>query len=224
MNPQREKRRSGRTILVGIAGGSCAGKTTLASEVALRLAPLPVSAIQFDSYYRDLSHLPLPERHRQNFDCLEILEWELLRDHLRELHAGRPVRVPVYDYRVHNRSAETREVSPAPVVMVEGILLFAVPSLVEVLDLRVFLDAAAAVRLARRIERDIRERGRTKESVIAQYLATVQPMHDRLVEPSKARADLLVYRGGLDEEAIGRVEGRIKELLQSRKATKETKG
>lgn len=214
MNSQSGNNQSLRPILVGIAGGSCAGKTTLASEVAKRLAPLPVGAIQFDSYYRDLSHLPLPERHRQNFDCLEILEWELLRDHLRELHAGQPVRVPVYDYRVHNRSAETRLVSPAPVVMVEGILLFAVPALVELLDLRVFLDAAADVRLARRIERDIRERGRTKESVIAQYLATVQPMHDRLVEPSKKFADLSVYRGGRDEEAIGRVVRGIKRLLE----------
>lgn len=214
MNPQRENRRSGRTILVGIAGGSCAGKTTLASEVAKRLAPLPVGAIQFDSYYRDLSHLPMEERHRQNFDCLEILEWELLRDHLQALHRGETIRVPVYDYRVHNRSSAVREVSPAPVVMVEGILLFAVPSLVELLDLRVFLDAAADVRLARRIERDIRERGRTKESVIAQYLATVQPMHDRLVEPSKARADLLVYRGGRDEEAIRKVAEGINKRLR----------
>jgi uridine kinase len=203
-----------RTILVGIAGGSCAGKTTLASEVAKRLVPLPVRAIQFDSYYRDLSHLPMPERHHQNFDCLEILEWELLRDHLQALHAGKTIDVPVYDYRIHNRSGEVRAVSPAPIVMVEGILLFAVPSLTELLDLKVFLDAEADVRLARRIERDIRERGRTAATVIAQYLKTVQPMHDQLVEPSKKAADLVVYRGGLDEEAIGKVGGEIKRLLE----------
>jgi len=201
-----------RTILVGIAGGSCAGKTTLASEVAQRLSPLQVSAIQFDSYYRDLSHLPMSERHRQNFDCLEILEWELLRGHLKALHRGETIQVPVYDYHIHNRSSAVRKVPPAPIVMVEGILLFAVPELAELLDLKVFLDADADVRLARRIERDIRERGRTKESVIAQYLATVKPMHDRLVEPSKKAADLVVYRGGLDEEAIGKVVESVKRL------------
>ena len=204
-----------RPLLVGLAGGSCAGKTTLSEEVKKRLVPVPVEMIRFDSYYRDLSRLPMEKRHCQNFDCLEILEWELLRDHLKDLHAGKAVRVPVYDYHTHNRSSRVREVSPALVIMVEGILLFAVPALVELLDLKVFLDTEADVRLARRIERDIRERGRTVESVIAQYLSTVKPMHDRLVEPSKKAADLVVYQGGLNPEAIEKVVGGIKRLRKN---------
>ena len=201
-----------KPLLVGIAGGSCAGKTTLAEEVRKSLLDIPMEWLPFDAYYRPLDHISISERHRQNFDSLEILDWELLAADLNTLKSGRAASIPVYDFIQHTRSPQTRTVQPAPVILVEGILLFAVPALLAALDLKVFLKVAPDIRLCRRIERDRRERGRTAEMVIKQYLATVRPMHGKWVEPSRAEAEVIVTGGGYNPEAITRVSEAIRNL------------
>lgn len=202
-----------KPLLVGIAGGSCAGKTTLAEEARKTLPEIGMEWIPFDAYYKPLDHLPLAERHQQNFDSLEILDWELLAADLNILKSERAASIPVYDFIKHTRSSRTRTVQPAPVILVEGILLFAVPELLKVLDLKVFLKVPADIRLARRIERDRRERGRTAEMVIKQYLTTVRPMHEKFVEPSQDAAELTLGGGGYNPEAISSFSSAIRRLM-----------
>ena len=203
-----------RPLLIGISGGSCAGKTTLAGEVKKSLPEITMEWLPFDAYYKPLDHLPLSERHHQNFDSLEILDWELLVEDLKQLKSGRAAFSPLYDFTLHTRASKTRKVLPSPIILVEGILLFAVPALLSILDLKVFLQVPADIRLCRRIERDMRERGRTAPMVIKQYLATVRPMHDKLVEPSRAEAELVVGGGGYNPEAIERVTAAIRKLMR----------
>ena len=203
-----------KPLLIGIAGGSCAGKTTLAEEVRRSLRDIAMEWLPFDAYYRPLDHLSISQRHKQNFDSLEILDWELLAADLDTLKSGRAASIPVYDFIQHTRSSQTRTVQPAPVILVEGILLFAVPTLLRVLDLKVFLQVTADIRLCRRIERDRRERGRTAEMVIKQYLTTVRPMHEKWVEPSRAEAEIIVTGGGYNPEAIARVSEAIRALKE----------
>jgi len=202
-----------KPLLIGLAGGTCAGKTTLAGRLRGALPGVGISCIQFDSYYRPLNHLSLPERAAVNFDCLEALDRELFAAHLELLRGGLPAPVPVYDFAAHARTPETAPVLPADVVVVEGILLLADPALGGFLDLKVYLDVPADVRLARRIRRDMAERGRTAESVIGQYFKSVRPMHEILVAPSRAEADLVVFRGGRDPDALSAVAARVRELL-----------
>ena len=179
-------------LLVAIAGGSGAGKSLLASSVQRALPDVPVTLVEHDWYYADLGHLPSEERARQDFDVPEALDNALLAEHLRWLAGGEAVAAPQYCFRSHTRRAETVPLAPAPVVIVCGVLLLAVPELAELFGLRVFVDAPADLRFIRRLRRDLAERGRSVESVIEQYLATVHPAHERLVEPSRARADLVV--------------------------------
>ncbi len=187
-----------RSAVLGLAGGSGAGKTTLVDGLTSRLRG-DVSVLWFDEYYHDLVHLSPEQRAAVNFDHPDSLDEVLLIEHLDGLLAGRSVDVPVYDFATHTRTGRTRRVEPRPVVVVDGILVLAVPDLRSRLDLAVFVDAPAEVRLARRMDRDVRERGRTTVSVRTQFEATVAPMHEVFVDPSAEHADLrLDGTGDLD--------------------------
>lgn len=182
-------------LVVGIAGGTASGKTTLTRQLASRLGK-DVTVIEHDSYYRAYHELSFEERTKLNYDHPDIYETELLVEHLAALRRGETVEVPVYDYSIYDRSDKTVTVAPAPVVVVEGILILADAALREQMDIKIFVDAEADVRILRRALRDGRERGRSLESVAAQYLATVKPMHEAFVEPSKRYADIIVPSGG----------------------------
>ncbi len=197
--------------IVGIAGGSGSGKTTVASAIVASLGHDGCAYLQHDSYYRDLGHLPLEARHKVNFDHPDSLETELLVDHLAGLRAGEAIDVPVYDFATHTRTAGALAVAPCPVIVLDGILILAEPDVRELLDLSVYVDTDADVRLIRRLERDIEERGRTFTSVLAQYAATVRPMHLEFVEPSKRHADLIV--GGSHDHAVAAVLSAVRAML-----------
>jgi len=200
-------------FVLGIAGGTGSGKTTVAERV---MAGLPAGAgaiIDHDAYYRDRSHLPREARESINYDHPDAIETELLVKHLGELRAGRAVEVPRYDFREHARHADTRRVEPAPVVVVEGILVLADEHLRALMDLKLFVDTDADIRLMRRLERDIGQRGRTFAQVQEQYLSTVRPMHLGFVEPSKRFADLIIPEGGENRAALEAIVGRLLHTL-----------
>jgi len=203
-----------KPVIVGVAGGTGSGKTTVSQAILDRVGRDRIAYIQHDSYYRDLAHLPLEERSRVNFDHPDSLENELLLFHLQELVAGRPVDVPIYDFTTHTRRPETRRVAPHRVILVEGILIFADKALREIMDIKIFVDTDADLRFLRRLQRDIAERGRTMESVIRQYLETVRPMHLEFVEPSKRYADLIIPEGGFNTIAVDMVVARIEAMLE----------
>jgi uridine kinase len=200
-----------RLITIGVAGGS--GKTTIAEEILKRVGADRIAYIQHDSYYFDLGHLPLDSRHQPNFDHPDSLETDLLIEHLRQLQAGQPVDVPVYDFTTYSRTAQTRHVEPQPVILIEGLLIFVEKTLRDVLNVKIFVDTDNDLRFIRRLKRDIAERGRTMESVIDQYLNTVRPMHLEFVEPSKRYADVIIPEGGFNTVALEMVVARIKALL-----------
>jgi len=182
-----------KPITLGIAGGSGAGKTTLAKAVFKELGGVEHCVyLTHDHYYKDQSHKTLEERSKTNFDHPDSLETDLLVEHLKALKAGIPANLPTYDFATHSRTPVTTYVHPKPVIIVEGILVLTHPLLCEEMDIKVFVDADADTRAVRRINRDMIERGRTLDSVIEQYLATVKPMHNQFVEPSKAQADVIV--------------------------------
>jgi len=195
--------------VVGIAGGTGSGKTTVAHKLAAALPEGSSVSIEHDAYYRDLTHLAEHERAKINFDHPASLESSLLAEHLRELRAGRAVEVPIYDFAAHTRRAVTRHVEPARVIIVEGILVFAEPELREQLDIKIFVDTDADIRLMRRIRRDLEHRGRTFQSVRDQYYATVRPMHIEYVEPTKRWADLIVPEGGDNRVALDVLLGQL---------------
>ncbi len=205
-------------IVIGVAGGTGSGKTTVAHEILRRVGAEHVAYIPHDAYYRDLSHLPFEERVRVNFDHPDALETELLIEHLYALRAGQAVEIPVYDFTTHARTKETRRVGPAPVILVEGILVFTEPALRALLDVKLYVDTDADVRFIRRLRRDIEDRGRSVESVCEQYLSTVRPMHMEFVEPSKRYADVIIPEGGFNEVAIAMVAARIRALLDEGQA------
>lgn len=196
-------------LVVGIAGGTGSGKTTVAHKLAAALPAGSCVTLEHDAYYRDQSHLPEHERAKINYDHPGSLESSLLAEHLRELRAGRAVEVPIYDFATHTRRFETRHVDPARVIIVEGILTFAEPELRDQLDIKIFVDTDADIRLMRRIRRDLEHRGRTFQSVRDQYYATVRPMHIEHVEPSKRWADLIVPEGGDNKIALDVILGRL---------------
>lgn len=177
---------------VAIAGGSGSGKTSLSRALVELLGTERCAVLDHDSYYRDLSHLPLEQRAQVNFDHPDSLENGLLAQHLAQLRAGHAVARPIYDFATHTRLPATSQVEPRPVVLCEGILLLAVPELRSAFDLRVFVDTPADVRALRRVQRDIVERGRTVHSVVQQYLHSVRPMHERFVEPARSTADVVL--------------------------------
>ena len=184
------------TIIIGIAGGTGSGKTTLTERLRDHFGADEVSVLNHDSYYKRHDELPYEERCKLNYDHPDSFDTPLMVAHLRELRAGHPVQVPVYDYTIHNRSDRTVLVKPAPVIIVEGILIFDSPELCDLMDMKVFVDTDADVRILRRIVRDVKERGRTLDSVVTQYLTTVKPMHEQFVEPSKHTADVIIPWGG----------------------------
>lgn len=200
-------------LIIGVAGGTASGKTTVVQAILDRVGRERIAHIQHDSYYKDLSHLPLEERRKFNFDHPDALDTPLLIQHLQELRQGHSVEVPEYDFATYCRLPRTRTVHPCPVVIVEGILILAEPALRELIDLKIYVDTDADLRLIRRITRDIAERGRTIESVIEQYLATVRPMHLEFVEPSKRYADVIIPLGGHNVAALELVTARILTLL-----------
>jgi len=199
-----------KPLMIGIAGGTGSGKTTAARAVAAGLPETHVTILEHDSYYRDRSHMTPAERDALNFDHPESLETELLIQHLAELRAGKEVDIPIYDFATHTRKKETRRVRPTPVVLLEGILVFVEPALCQLLDIRIFVDTDADVRVLRRIRRDIEERGRTLDSVVDQYFKTVRPMHNQFVEPSKRAADLILPESANMDVAIGVILARLR--------------
>jgi uridine kinase len=202
-------------VIIGVAGGSASGKTTVSQAILERVGQDRIAYIQHDSYYKDLSHLALEERRVMNFDHPDSLENELLIRHLRELRAGRPIQVPTYEFSTYVRLSETRTIGPEPVILVEGILVFADRELRDMMDVKIYVDAAADIRFIRRLERDINERGRSVRSVIDQYLSTVRPMHLEFVEPSKRYADVIIPQGGFNVVALDMVVAQVERLLES---------
>ena len=202
-------------VVLGIAGGSGSGKTTVVLEILNRVGADNIAFLQHDSYYKDLSGLPPTQRAEVNFDHPDSLETGLLISHIRELREGRPVQVPIYDFAHDTRTGESFTVQPRRVIMVEGILIFAEPELRPLFDVKIFVDTDSDLRLIRRLQRDISERGRTAESVIHRYMSTVRPMHLEFVEPSKRYADIIIPEGGFNKAALDMVEARIKALLRA---------
>src|SRR5688572_23036292 len=189
------------SLVLGIAGGTGSGKTTIANKIVEAIGERAVS-IDHDSYYADLSHLPFEQRQQVNFDHPDALDSDLLIQHLRELRSGRPFFKPHYDFRTHVRTSETTRIDPAPVVVVEGILTLAIADLRAMFDIKVFVETAADIRLMRRIRRDLEQRGRTFAEIREQYYKTVRPMHLAFVEPSKEFADVIIPEGGNNAIAI----------------------
>ncbi len=198
-------------MIIGICGGTGSGKTTIARKIIEAVGRESVILIEQDSYYRNLEDMPLDERHQANFDHLDAIDSELLMNHIKRLKGGQPVEMPVYDFATHTRKLETEHLEPKPVVLVEGILIFAEPRILELLDIKVFVDTPDDIRFIRRLKRDIAERGRTVESVIAQYFATVRPMHFEFVENSKRYADIIIPEGGNSDIGIELLCGKIRE-------------
>ncbi|NVB42029.1 uridine kinase [Pseudenhygromyxa sp. WMMC2535] len=199
------------SLVIGIAGGSGSGKSTVADALASALPSELVATLRHDSYYRDRPDLSLEQRHALNYDHPEALETELLVEHLQHLKAGNPVDVPIYNFKTHRRFPDTQRVVPAPVVIVEGILVFVDERLRRELDVKIFVDTEADIRAIRRIRRDMRDRGRDFESVRKQYYETVRPMHLQFVEPSKRTADLIIPEGGENRVAIDVLLARLRE-------------
>lgn len=200
-------------FLIGIAGGTGSGKTTVANAIVKRVGEERIAILSHDSYYRDFVDLPKDILDRQNFDHPDSLESELLVRHLKALKQGMVVETPIYDFKLHRRAAESRRVEPRKVILVDGILIYAEPELRKLFDVKIYVDTDADIRLIRRLKRDIADRGRTVESVVAQYESTVRPMHMEFVEPSKRYADLIVPEGGENMVALDFLFARLRELL-----------
>jgi uridine kinase len=200
-------------IVIGIAGGTGSGKTTVANVLLRRVGAHRIAYVQHDAYYRDLRDLPPTQRAQINFDHPNSLESELMVEHILQLKAWQSVELPIYDFTTHSRTPRTIHVDPQLVILVEGILIFAEPALRKLFDIKIFVDTDADVRLIRRLKRDISERGRTTESVLNQYINTVRPMHLEFVEPSKRYADVIIPEGGLNTVALDMVTARIEAML-----------
>ena len=196
------------TIFIGIAGGTGSGKTTLTEHIKKCFGE-DVSVIYHDNYYKDQTGMPFEVRCRQNYDHPDAFETDLMVRHLKALKAGFPIQCPVYSYTEHNRTTETITIQPTSVVIVEGLLIFQNPDLRDLMDIKIFVDTDADVRILRRIMRDVKERGRTIESVVEQYLTTVKPMHEQFIEPSKRFADIIVLEGGHNLVALDMIMQRI---------------
>lgn len=197
-----------RPLVIGVAGGSGSGKTTVAMAIHARLGVDAVFLDQ-DAYYADLRHLPLAERIRTNFDHPDALDTDLMVAHLEALTAGQPIDKPTYDFTQHTRAPATVRVEPRSVILVDGILIFADARLRRLFDVKIFVDVADDLRFIRRMQRDLSERGRSIDSIVAQYLQTVRPMHLEFVEPSKRYADIIVPEGGQNLIAIEMIEARV---------------
>lgn len=200
-------------IVIGIAGGTGSGKTTVANVILDAVGRHRISYLPHDAYYRDLSDLPPVQKAEVNFDHPNSLETELMIEHVKALKAGKAVDIPIYDFSTHSRTDKTIRVEPQRVIIVEGILIFAEKKLRELFDMKLFVDTDPDIRFIRRLQRDIAERGRTMATVINQYLGTVRPMHLEFVDPSKRYADVIIPEGGLNQVAMDMVIARIESLL-----------
>lgn len=200
-------------IVIGIAGGTGSGKTTVANVILARVGARHIAYLPHDAYYKDLHSLPTLQREMINFDHPNSLDTELLIQHVQQLKNAQPIELPIYDFKTHSRTTRTTRINPQPVIIVEGILIFAEPLLRELFDVKIYVDTDADIRFIRRLQRDIDERGRTTKSVVQQYLTTVRPMHLEFVEPSKRYADVIIPEGGLNTVAMDMVVARIEALL-----------
>lgn len=205
-----------KPLIIGVAGGSGSGKTTVVSTISKTLGANKHLLLQHDSYYRDLKHLPFEERIEHNFDHPASLETELLIRHINALSEGYPIEVPQYDFANHIRKEQTTAVTPKEVILVDGILIFSEPELLELMDVKIFVDTDDDIRLLRRLKRDISERGRSVENVMEQYQKFVRPMHLEFVQPSKRYADVIIPRGGKNKVALDMVLALINEKLSNR--------
>lgn len=203
-----------KPFVIGVAGGTCSGKTTVAERLVDIVGSEHLALIRQDAYYVDRTHQPFDERARANYDHPDAFDWELMNEHLSRLLSGETVPVPVYDYADHNRSREVQMVAPARIVVFEGILALYEPGLRDLFDLKVFVDTDADVRLIRRLQRDVRDRGRTPDSIMAQYMTTVRPSHMQFIEPSKRHADVIFPEGGHNDAAFEILVARVRELLR----------
>jgi uridine kinase len=203
-------------VIIGIAGGTGSGKTTIANVILERVDAERIAVLAHDAYYRDLADLPPAQRDLINFDHPDSLETDLMVEHLEQLRSWQAVQVPVYDFTAHTRTDQTVQIDPQPVILVEGILVFAEPKLTNLLDVKIFVDTPPDIRFIRRLQRDIEERGRTVSSVIHQYETTVRPMHEDFVEPSKRLADVIIPEGGLNTVAMDMIAARVQDLLSER--------
>lgn len=205
-------------MIIGICGGTGSGKTTIARKIVEAVGKENVILVEQDSYYRNLADMPLDERHQANFDHPDSIDSDMLVNHLKRLKGGHSIEMPIYDFKTHTRSDKTEHIPPKPVVIVEGILIFSESRVLDLLDVRIYVDTPDDIRFIRRLRRDIVDRGRTVESVISQYYATVRPMHFEFVEPSKRNADIIIPEGGTDigiEFLCSKIREELsKELLQ----------
>jgi len=210
-----------KPLIIGIAGGTGSGKTTVARKIAESLAAVPNASIAFldmDGYYRNLAHLPMDERRKINWDHPEAFDLDLFASHLEQLSRGESIEKPVYDFATHLRSSRTERITPADVIVVDGILLFVDERIRALCDVKVFVDADPDIRLVRRIQRDMSERNRPLEEILEQYLTTVRPMHQQFVEPGKRYADIILPRGGQNAVAIEMILTTIQRRLDARRA------
>lgn len=205
-----------RPVVIGIAGGTGSGKTTVANVILERVGANSIAFLPHDAYYKDLRHLPPAQRRQVNFDHPDSLETELLVAHLQALRNWESVKIPIYDFTKHSRTDKTLLIEPHSVILVEGILIFAEPELLKMFDMKIFVDTPDDIRFIRRLQRDIQERGRSVDSVIHQYQTTVRPMHLEFVEPSKREADVIIPEGGLNTVAMDMVVTRIEALLSKK--------
>lgn len=212
MSIQRADEES-RPVTIAVAGGTGSGKTTISNALLERVGHHNIAYLPHDAYYKDLSHLPISQKMLVNFDHPDSLDTPLLIEHIEALQCWEDVEIPIYDFTKHQRTIKTEHVSAQPIILVEGILIFAEPKLRDLFDVKIFVDTDADLRFIRRLERDIKERGRTAQSVIQQYLNTVRPMHLEFVEPSKRYADVIIPEGGFNTVAIDMVADRIRTML-----------
>ena len=201
-------------VVIGIAGGTGSGKTTVANVIVERIGADHIAYLPHDAYYKDLSDLPDNQRIQVNFDHPDSLDTDLFYKHIQLLKNNQPIDLPVYDFKTHSRTEQTHRIAPQPVILVEGILIFIEAELRKLFDIKIFVDTDPDIRFIRRLQRDITERGRTTESVIQQYLTTVRPMHLEFVEPSKRYADVIIPEGGLNTVAMDMVVARLEALLR----------
>ncbi len=206
-------------MIIGICGGTGSGKTTIARRIVESVGAENVVLVEQDSYYRNLSDMPLDERHHANFDHPDSIDSDLLVNHLKRLRNGQPIEMPLYDFVSHTRQEESETILPKPVVIVEGILIFAESAVLDLLDVRVFVDTPDDVRLIRRLRRDVQERGRSFERTLWQYEHTIRPMHFEFVEPSKRHADIIIPEGGNPEISTEFLCGLVREKLLKEKGT-----
>ena len=213
----KEERKMREIMVIGIAGGTGSGKTTITDRLVEKFGG-NVSVVHHDNYYKAHHNMPYEERCLLNYDHPDSFDTDMMIEHLRLLKSGKSVQCPVYDYSIHDRSEKTITIEPTRVIIVEGILIYAEPRLCDLMDVKIFVDTDADVRILRRIQRDVQERGRSLDSVINQYLSTVKPMHEQFVEPSKRRADVIIPEGGRNMVALEMVVQRVKAHLE-KKAT-----